>query len=217
MKAQTKIGLVLLLLACLLLLVVGICSAAWPFDATCDVTNNLGRGGPGGSGTYLGSAGDKGFVVTCAHMFEEGQGQVTCAFPATRRWYKGTVVGIGPGDLAAIEINKPVGIKPLKVARCDPKFAPFTAVGFPSYGPKDRPCFTTGNLVSMDNGHVNTSVEFHNGYSGGTLLDRRGRLVGVTVGNDGVPGLPYMVFAKSRSVGNDTFLNFVSRWVKVYE
>lgn len=195
----------------------GTASGAWPFDATCDVTNHMGRESPSGSGTYLGSAGDKGFVVSCAHLFEGGKGQVTCAFPATGRWYKGEVVGIGPGDLAGIVINKPEGIKPVKVARCDPKFAPFTAVGFPYYGPKDKPCFTTGKLVGMTDGEIYTDSEFHSGYSGGTLFDRRGRQVGVTVGNNGKPNIPYMVFDKSRSVGNDTFLNFVSRWVKVYE
>lgn len=202
---------------CLLLLLAPTVRAEWPFDAVCEVSNIQGGQGNGGSGTYVGASGSDGAVLTCAHMFDGGVFSVSCKFPANGIRRRAEVLGIDwANDLAMLRIQRPEDIKPVKIARVDPAAGPFTAVGYPGYA-QGRLCFMTGKLVRNTQGRANTSTEFHSGYSGGCLFDRRGRLVGVTVGNDGIPGRYDYVFNYSRSISNDALINFASRWVKVSE
>lgn len=214
----TRIAVVLAIALLVLILAARLARAAWPYDSVCDIANSISSGGAsGGSGTYVGAAGKNGAVLTCAHLFDQGVGQIVCTFPASEYNYRAKVLGIDwEHDLALLLIRKPAGIKPLRIARVNPGAGPFVSIGFPAHAHGSRH-YRVSNLVGQTAGESYTDVEFQSGDSGGALLDRRGRLVGVTVGNDGVPDQPYMIFDHSRSVSNDALINFASRWVKIYQ
>lgn len=191
------------LLSILILLVAGRCFAAWPYDAVCEVQN----GNAGGSGTLVGVKDDKGVVLSCGHIFDEGVRNPVARFGDKK--YRGRVLGIDKElDLSAFVIQAPEGIKTPKCVRAakrDDGF--FIAVGYPWYSRGKEPHWTKGKYL----GYSGKDVQFlarpyvHSGYSGGGLFAPDGSFVGVVCGYG--EGYSYAPSGKA-------LIEFASRWIK---
>ena len=161
------------------------CQSA-PNAASCRIHNQLASGANVGSGTLfdVAASGERGLVLTCAHLFTEGTGQVVIEFPSGKR-HGALVVAIDhQADLAALEIARP----PATAVEVDQQTAAghLTACGF---GPIGAYRCIAGPALGYTHGPGQTSVRIgsavRSGDSGGGVFDNRGRLVAVVWGESG--------------------------------
>ena len=158
-----------------------------PNGASCRIHNQLAGGANVGSGTLIDvtSNGERGLVLTCAHLFTEGTGQVVVEFPDGRR-HGALVVAIDQqADLAALEIARP-GASAAAVNQQVAATSRLTACGF---GPSGVYRCVAGPVLGYSEGPGQTSVRIggavRSGDSGGGVFDNRGRLVAVVWGESG--------------------------------
>ena len=158
--------------------------------AVCRIKNVIGQEvvtGSGefmsyGSGTLIETANGRGLVVTCAHIFREGQGKVSCLFPDGKE-YAASVVGDKTGaDLTAMLIADP-GITPIQVGMANPPVrAMVTAAG---YGPDGRYLKQSGLVMEVNQKELIMTGSARDGDSGGPILNAQGELVGILWGTNG--------------------------------
>jgi hypothetical protein len=157
-----------------------------PNAASCRIHNQLSGGANVGSGTLIDIApgGERGLILTCAHLFTEGTGQVVVEFPSGKR-HGALVVAIDhQADLAALEIARP----PVAAVEVNQQTAAgnLMACGF---GPIGAYRCIAGPTLGYSEGPGQTSVRIggavRSGDSGGGVFDDRGRLVGVVWGESG--------------------------------
>ena len=158
-----------------------------PNAASCRIHNQLAGGANVGSGTLIDVTpnGERGLVVTCAHLFTEGTGQVVVEFPDGRR-HGALVVAIDQqADLAALEIARP-GVSAVEMNQQLAATSQMTACGF---GPDGVYRCVAGPVLGYSEGPGQTSVRIggavRSGDSGGGVFDNRGRLVAVVWGESG--------------------------------
>ena len=158
--------------------------------AVCRVHNGLPGGATNvGSGTLIDVTADRtrGLVLTCAHLFSEGYGQVVVSFPSGRK-HGALVIGVDrAADLAALEIANPQET-PAALGSIDDPPAFLTACGF---GPDGAFRCVAGSVVGAAESPGQVSLKLagavRSGDSGGGAFDGEGRLVGVIWGQrDGV-------------------------------
>jgi len=142
-----------------------------------------------GSGTLVDIDGSIGLVVTCAHLFREGVGQVAVSFPDVPA-VQGNVLKLDvAADLAAIAIPAPA-ITPVELAQQHPERGePVVSCG---YGSDGRLFCNRGQVlgyVVIVGGRGRETLELsgaaRQGDSGGPVLNQRGFLVGVLFGTNG--------------------------------
>jgi hypothetical protein len=158
-----------------------------PNAAACRVHNQLSGGANVGSGTLIDvtASGERGLVLTCAHLFTEGTGQVVVEFPNGKR-HGALVVAIDQqADLAALEISRPAGTA-VEVNQQTAAAGNLTACGF---GPTGAYRCAAGPTLGYSEGPGQMSVRIggavRSGDSGGGVFDNRGRLVAVVWGESG--------------------------------
>jgi hypothetical protein len=158
-----------------------------PNAASCRVHNQLAGGANVGSGTLIDvtPGGECGLVLTCAHLFTEGTGQVVVEFPNGKR-HGALVVAIDrQADLAALEIARPTG-PAVEVNQQTAAVGNLMACGF---GPSGAYRCVAGPTLGYSEGPGQTSVRIggavRSGDSGGGVFDNRGRLVAVVWGESG--------------------------------
>jgi hypothetical protein len=166
---------------------VNLCQAAIASNAaaSCRIHNQLPGGvATAGSGTLIDALpdGSRGLVLTCAHLFSEGTGQVIVEFPDGRS-HGALVVAIDhQADLAALEIARPA-VPAVEVNRELSTASQLTACGF---GPTGAYRCITGPAIGYLEGAEQTNVRIQgavrSGDSGGGVFDNRGRLVAVVWG-----------------------------------
>jgi hypothetical protein len=183
--------LVLVALAC------SSCLGAVPREALCRVENRLARSENLGSGTLVDRTPDgrEGLVLTCAHLFREGAGQIVVRFPNGASHGAKLVAIDHRADLAALAIANP-RVAPAPVATSFRTNGPLQACGF---GPDGQFRCATGAVVGRAESTGQTSLlisdAVRSGDSGGGVFDAEGRLVaviwgeaeGVTYASHGVP------------------------------
>ena len=140
-----------------------------------------------GSGTLIDvtPSGERGLILTCAHLFAEGTGRVVVQFPGGQT-HGALLVGIDKSaDLAAIEIAKPSE----QVAPVDSKFTPSGALRACGFGPSGEYRCVEGQVIGYSEGQGQQSVRMtgavRSGDSGGGVFDRQGRLTAVVWGESG--------------------------------
>ncbi|MAT73047.1 MAG: hypothetical protein CMJ58_26485 [Planctomycetaceae bacterium] len=171
------------------------CSVAQAHPASCRITNRQGVVESAGSGTLVDVTddGSAGLVLTCAHLFSEGAGEVIVSFPQGGRHGAKLVAIDREADLAAVEIATP-RVTPAALAVAGDEVvlstttARFRACGF---GGDGRLQCTSGRFVGTAGGSQRVSWKFagavRSGDSGGGVFDEQGRLVAVVWGaTDGV-------------------------------
>ena len=165
-------------------------AATAPHAAVVRIVNAL----PGGttcygSGTLVGKEGARGLVVTCGHLFRQGAGTVTVAFPGGRQ-SSAAVLAVDPTwDLAALEIGEPL-VAPAVIAEDSPR--PGEALQSCGFGPDGRYLCNQGRALgyvrtAASPGHetLELSGAAREGDSGGPVFNSRGELVAVVWGTDG--------------------------------
>jgi hypothetical protein len=157
------------------------------------IENTVGSGHYFGSGTLVdvasSSVNPRGVVITCAHLFPQGVGQVTVAFTGAAA-VSGQVLKLDQAaDLAAISIPAPA-ITPVEIAERYPQRGePVVSCGFGSDG---RLLCNRGHVLgyvvtlgSRGRETLELSGAARQGDSGGPVLNERGLMVGVLFGTNG--------------------------------
>jgi S1-C subfamily serine protease len=154
---------------------------AEPTAASCRVFNRLAQFNNVGSGTLVDITEDQseGLVLTCAHLFTEGVGQVVVEFPQGKSHGAKLVAIDRCADLAALAISKPEG------PRAAVKFevAKNQTVRACGFGPSGVYRCATGPVVGEVSDSEQVSVligdAVRSGDSGGGVFDSDGNLVAV--------------------------------------
>jgi len=157
--------------------------------AVCRVHNQLVGFNNVGSGTLIDKTdnGREGLVLTCAHLFREGTGNIVVEF-ADGKTHGAKLVAIDrQADLAALAIGSPSG-EPAVVSFQVGRQSQLQACG---YGPSGVYRCAAGPYVgeTQDSGQLSLLIGdgVRSGDSGGGVFDDRGRLVAVIWGTrDGV-------------------------------
>jgi hypothetical protein len=170
---------------------------AEPRSALCRVNNRLAAASNVGSGTLIDKSEDgrEGLVLTCAHLFSEGVGEVIVSFPGVKTHGAKLVAIDRDADLAALAISNPACAK-VAVDFVVQRGEQLKACGF---GPQGEYACATGLVVGEAANAGQTSVlvgaAVRSGDSGGGVFDADGNLVavvwgeasGVTYASTGVP------------------------------
>ena len=148
-----------------------------------------------GTGSYIGTYGEYGIILTNWHVVSETDGLVHVHFPSGFSSF-GAKIGKGDDkwDLALIAISKPPQSIPMLTISQNPakQGDPLWIVGFGSgsYRIADGRCERYMALEQPKDGTpslneiIEVSVSARKGDSGGPILNQRGELVGVLFGSD---------------------------------
>ena len=157
--------------------------------AVARVINVLGSSRALGSGTLVAAADGRGLVVTCAHLFRDGTGELSVRVSERSRFEAQLLKADASADLAALEIRDPE-IPPITVSDTAVRPGePLVSCGFGSDGRlwcnrgQALGYVTTVGAQPTETLELSGSARF--GDSGGPVLDRRGQLVAVLFGTDG--------------------------------
>ncbi len=162
----------------------------------CRVSNQLGGANNLGSGTLIDKTDDgrEGLVLTCAHLFREGTGEIIVKFPGGKS-HRARLIDLDKqADLAALAIANPAR-QPAEVALEMSAQAKLQACG---YGPRGVFRCAVGSLVgeSVSAGQRSLLIgdSVRSGDSGGGVFDEQGRLVAVIWGE--AQGVTYASFGQ---------------------
>jgi hypothetical protein len=170
---------------------------AEPQNALCRVNNRLATFNNVGSGTLVDTSEDgrEGLVLTCAHLFNEGVGEVVVSFPGAKTHGAKLVAIDRDAGLAALAISNPASTQ-VTVDFTVQQGEPVKACGF---GPQGEYACAIGPIVGEAVNTGQTSVLVGDavrlGDSGGGVFNADGNLVavvwgeanGVTYASAGVP------------------------------
>jgi hypothetical protein len=149
-----------------------------------------------GTGSYVGTYGEYGIILTNWHVVSETNGLVHVHFPSGFSTYGARIKGDSKWDLAVIAISKPPpSIPMLPIAKTAAKIGdPLWIVGFGSgwdaYRVAEGRCVrymapenpTDGTPAQND--FMEVSVSARKGDSGGPILNQKGELAAVLFGSD---------------------------------
>lgn len=167
----------------LLVALVGMAGAE-PRGAACRVHNRLASSTSVGSGTLVDRTDDgrQGLVLTCAHLFTEGVGEVVVSFPAGKTHGAKLVAIDRDADLAALAISNPA----TECATIDFTWERGERVQACGFGPDGNYRCASGPIVGETAGRGQTSAligaPVRSGDSGGGVFDAEGHLVAVVWG-----------------------------------
>ncbi len=162
----------------------------------CRVTNDVSGAKNLGSGTLIDKTEDgrEGLVLTCAHLFREGTGEIVVAFSNGHKHLARLVDIDHRADLAALSIAKPAG-EPAGVALDTSAQSNLHACG---YGPDGVYRCAVGSRVgeAASAGRMSLLLDdsVRSGDSGGGVFDEQGRLVAVVWGES--QGVTYASYGK---------------------
>lgn len=175
------------------------------FSSVCNITCPP----YGGSATLVAVNGNRGLVVSAAHVFEEGdRSRITCTFPSGERC-RARLLGLARPDFAALVVENPPDVAtPHCVRPARKEDGPFSQVGYPAMG-QGRQMYVTANYLGYDNeSRLHITGRSWSGFSGGALFNRYGEFVGTITGFDDESALIPSGPAMSR---------FIGRWMRVEE
>lgn len=166
----------------------GTCRVDAP-PAVVRVVNTLGPCRSYGSGTIIHDDGRLAIVISCAHLFREGTGQVHVRLPDGRTIPAQPKAIDTTWDLSALEIDS-VGITPVNLAATAPQ--PGQRLRSCGFGPNGIYQCNTGTAQGYTSGTGGKTYETlcltgsaRDGDSGGPVLNLHGELVAVLWGTDG--------------------------------
>jgi S1-C subfamily serine protease len=176
------------------------------------VVNRLGNECSIGSGTLVDRQADMGIVLTCAHVFSDGVGELTVFFDGATPRHALVIAIDKKNDLASLVVkHPPAAAVPLATAVPAPG-SPLASCGF---GPQGTFRVNRGQYlgpVTLEDGEDLGVLEIEGaarqGDSGGPIFDERHQLVAVIFGSNGevVDGTHCGVireFLAAYSVSND--------------
>ena len=147
-----------------------------------------------GTGSYIGTYGEYGVILTNWHVVSEANGLVHVHFPSGFSSFGARIQGDRQWDLALIAISKPPqSIPTLAISKTPAKRGdPLWIVGFGSgsYRMASGECVRYMALEQPRDGSpalndiIEVSVSARKGDSGGPILNQKGELAGVFFGSD---------------------------------
>lgn len=156
--------------------------------AVVRVLNERGQERTYGTGTLVAMDGERGIVVSCAHLFREYTGRLTVSF-ADGQTRDARLLDVDhEADLSALAIA-PVGVSIVTVANQAPKVG--DALVSAGYGPNGQYATSHGRALgygSLDGRTHDVLVmsgSARQGDSGGPIFNAQGELAGVLFGTDG--------------------------------
>jgi len=164
--------------------------------AVCRIHNRLNGSSSIGSGTLIDrtSDGREGLILTCAHLFHEGVGDVVVTFADGRTHGAKLVHADYQADLAALAIANP-RVEPAQISFSVTQQENLFACG---YGPQGVFRCATGPPVGQAAGQGQLSLligdRVRSGDSGGGVFDSQGRLVAVIWGE--AQGVTYASYGR---------------------
>lgn len=172
------------IVACLLVLSFTSHLCAEPQAAMCRIENRLAASINVGSGTLIDKAADgrEGLVLTCAHLFDDGVGEVVVSFPGAKTHGAKLVAIDRDADLAALAISNPTSPRAavdFEIQQAEQ----VQACGFGAHG--EYACATgpiVGAAASPGQSSVLVGAAVRSGDSGGRVFDADGNLVAVVWG-----------------------------------
>ena len=185
-------------LAVLLIVLLFSCTAegANPKEVVCRVSNQLAGINNLGSGTLIDKTADghEGLVLTCAHLFSEGTGEVFVKF-ADGKSHGAKLIDLDKqADLALLAIANPAG-RPAEVILKMRANSRLHACG---YGPRGVYRCAVGSQVGQaeNSGQMSLLIgdPVRSGDSGGGVFDEHGRLVAVIWGE--AQGVTYASYGR---------------------
>ena len=142
-----------------------------------------------GSGTLVERKQDVGIVLTCAHVFSDGVGDILVFFDGGTPRRALLIAADDKNDLAALAVERP-GAAAVALATSLP--GPGTPLASCGFGQEGKLRINRGELrgqVTLEDGASEGVVELtgmaRQGDSGGPIFDARHRLVAVIMGSDG--------------------------------
>jgi hypothetical protein len=159
-------------------------ASAQPQNTVCRVNNRLAAFNNVGSGTLIDKTDDgrEGLVLTCAHLFSEGVGEVVVSFPGPKTHGAKLVAIDREADLAALAISNPSTV----AASIDLEVQRSEQVKACGFGPHGGYACAAGPIVGEAVNAGQTSVligdAVRSGDSGGGVFDAEGNLVAVVWG-----------------------------------
>ena len=181
-----------------------------PKAAICRVSNQLGNTSNLGSGTLIDKTGDghEGLILTCAHLFSEGTGEILVKF-ADGKTHCASLIDLDKqADLAALAIAYPTG-RPAEVVWGMSAHAKLQACGYGSHGVyRCAIGRQVGEAASAGQMSLLIGDSVRSGDSGGGVFDEQGRLVAVIWGE--AQGVTYASYGRplrrflSRVLGRQT-------------
>jgi len=164
--------------------------------AVCRIHNRLNGSSNIGSGTLVDrtSDGREGLILTCAHLFDEGVGNIVVTFSDGRTHGAKLIHTDRQADLAALAIANPRA-KPAKISLAVSQQSRLFACG---YGPRGVYRCAVGPGIGQAAGTGQLSLKIANrvrsGDSGGGVFDEQGRLVAVIWGES--QGVTYASYGR---------------------
>ena len=164
--------------------------------AVCRIQNQLRGASNFGSGTLINKStdGSEGLILTCAHLFQEGVGEVVVAFADGQTHGAKLLQVDAQADLAALAIANP-RVEPVQIS---PRVAQHEELFACGYGPRGVFRCAVGPVVGQAAGQGQLSLMIgdpvRSGDSGGGVFDRQGRLVAVIWGE--AQGVTYASFGR---------------------
>jgi len=180
-------------------------SYPFPFSTCCEVFADR-----GGSATIADIRGNRGLLISCAHLFKDGTTTARIRFRG-KRLFEATLLAVDrKHDLSAMVVDVPVDSEHAAAPRAAAKqdFA-LTAIGFPHYDRNGGPHYTIGRFQRYD-GHLvrfDTDIHAHAGFSGGGIFTEDCEFVGVLKGYSKTGGYSY-------GASGEPFVKFVNHWKK---
>lgn len=161
---------------------------AWPeanrsLPAVCRIRNNYSSGTNYGSGVLVERSATTSVVITCAHLFSEGVGEVTTTFVGNREYGARLIDRDVANDLAALLIQTP-SVEPMRIGAINGR----EQLQVCGYGPVGRFICSRGPLIGRASirGSVLSSLKIATparpGDSGGVVLNGRQEIVGIIWG-----------------------------------
>lgn len=157
--------------------------------AVVRITNASDNGRTLGSGTLVDADGERGLIVTCAHLFREGVGALRVTFPSQQTFDARLIKIDAEADLAALSIPAP-GVEPVEIADDFPRRGdPLVSCGYGSDGQLWCNRGQALGYVATTGAHGTETLELSGsarfGDSGGPVFDRQRHLVAVLFGTNG--------------------------------
>lgn len=180
-------------LGCLLALALRSVEAAPPSPSGSEglfrIFNQLEPDAVVGSGTLVQRSGDVGVVLTCAHLFAEGEGELYLLAEGDKPRRAILLGRDDANDLACLAVRLRAG-RVLPVAADLPSVdAPLSSCGFGQLGAfranEGRMLGLTTLVGGLSQGVIEMSGAARQGDSGGPILNARRQVVGVIIGTDG--------------------------------
>jgi hypothetical protein len=153
------------------------------------IVNRLGKENSIGSGTLIEKKQDAGVVLTCAHLFSEGVGDLVVFFEGSTPRHALVIAIDKKNDLATLVVERPTAASIAVAKTLPPAGAPLASCGFGQEGRFHANHGRYLGQVTLEHGESSGVLELdgaaRQGDSGGPIFDARHQVVAVILGSDG--------------------------------